>query len=290
MRSGIVYAGAVVHDRGVVARVGDDEALVLDRAALGGLADEAVAPVRSRPSDVGVRAAEAGAERDLEAGVVERAGAAPGGDGGRRARRQDAGRALGRLGDRAGRGRAGADRERVDVGALMGAAERERVAGGGERADGDGAAGRPARQRAAALGGLAHRGDARAGAVDDRDRRDVDVRRRAGEREREAGVARRRPRCTVPAKPGIALIAAATLPLLTARPPAPSTAEVSPPICTWNDCVAPAEAGQHDLLLLVAALERVRDPGGRVVLAADDRHGLAAVVDERERVARRRSR
>lgn len=44
---------------------------------------------------------------------------------------------------------------------------------------------------------------------------------------------------TVPAKPGIALTAAVTLALLTVRPPAPSTAELLPPICTWNDCVAP---------------------------------------------------
>ena len=42
---------------------------------------------------------------------------------------------------------------------------------------------------------------------------------------------------TVPAKPGMALIAAATLLLLTARPPAPSTAEAAPPIWTWNDWV-----------------------------------------------------
>jgi hypothetical protein len=45
--------------------------------------------------------------------------------------------------------------------------------------------------------------------------------------------------CTVPAKPGMALIAAVMLAVLTARPPAPSTAELWPPIWTWNDCVAP---------------------------------------------------
>ena len=91
VRSGIVYAGCRLHDRGVVARVGDDEALVLDRAALGGLADEPGAAGDGRaPSDGDVDGPEAGAERDLEAGVVERAGAAPAGDGRRRARRQDA--------------------------------------------------------------------------------------------------------------------------------------------------------------------------------------------------------
>ena len=44
---------------------------------------------------------------------------------------------------------------------------------------------------------------------------------------------------TVPAKPGIALTAAATLALLIARPPAPRMAELLPPIWTWKDCVAP---------------------------------------------------
>ena len=58
-----------------------------------------------------------------------------------------------------------------------------------------------------------------------------------------------------------------------------------PPIWTWNDCVAPLKPVSIDLLLLVAALERVRDPGSGVVLAADDRHRVGAVVVERVRVA-----
>ncbi len=43
---------------------------------------------------------------------------------------------------------------------------------------------------------------------------------------------------TVPAKPGIALTAAATFPLLIARPPFPSTAELLPPIWIWNELLA----------------------------------------------------
>ena len=44
---------------------------------------------------------------------------------------------------------------------------------------------------------------------------------------------------TVPAKPAIALTAVWTLALLIASPPAPRTAEVLPPIWTWNDWVVP---------------------------------------------------
>ncbi len=44
---------------------------------------------------------------------------------------------------------------------------------------------------------------------------------------------------TVPAKPGMALTAAATFAFEIASPPEPSTAERLPPMSTWNDCVAP---------------------------------------------------
>src|SRR5262249_49877445 len=45
------------------------------------------------------------------------------------------------------------------------------------------------------------------------------------------------------------------------------------------------ERAERRLLLLVAALQRVLDAGGRVVLAADDRRAGRAVVAERVRVA-----
>ena len=44
---------------------------------------------------------------------------------------------------------------------------------------------------------------------------------------------------TVPAKPGMALTAAATFAFEMARPPEPSTADRLPPSSTWNDWVAP---------------------------------------------------
>jgi hypothetical protein len=44
---------------------------------------------------------------------------------------------------------------------------------------------------------------------------------------------------TVPAKPGMALTAAATFAFEIARPPLPRTAERLPPSSIWNDCVAP---------------------------------------------------
>src|SRR3954471_16395511 len=43
----------------------------------------------------------------------------------------------------------------------------------------------------------------------------------------------------VPGKPGIALMAAATLVLLMARPPAPRVTELWPLYWIWNDWVAP---------------------------------------------------
>ena len=90
----------------------------------------------------------------------------------------------------------------------------------------------------------------------------------------------------VPAKPGIALTAAAMLALLIGGPPAPIDGGGVAVDRTLNDCVRGVEAGEGHRLLLVAALERVLDAGRGVVLAADDRDAVDAAEAQRGRSRR----
>ena len=96
---------------------------------------------------------------------------------------------------------------------------------------------------------------------------------------------------TVPGKPKIALISSLTFWLVIGDASPSAVAKPSGP--DWRSPilmpervagVRGVEVRERDRLDLVAALERVRDPGRRVVLAPDDRGGLVPVQAQPVRV------
>ena len=123
-----------------------------------------------------------------------------------------------------------------------------------------------------------------AGAVDDRDRRDINVRRGAGERQREAAVARggRRDRAR---KAGDGVDRRRDVCVRDGEAARAEYGGQAPAQLDLERLGRPVEAGQDRLLLLVSALESVLDARSGVVLPADDRVRVRAAVVEREGVA-----